>query len=79
MTGQDGSVVYNGTPHNHTPIYSSEGKDKCHRTGVVQGCSRYRMVSGMLSQKEIKTCLGIKNETILILTALVPLRYNFSR
>lgn len=24
MTGQDGSVVYNGTPHNHTPIYSSE-------------------------------------------------------
>jgi hypothetical protein len=27
MTGQDGSVVYNGTPHNHTPIYSSEGKE----------------------------------------------------
>jgi hypothetical protein len=26
MTGQDGSVVYNGTPHNHTPIYSSKGK-----------------------------------------------------
>lgn len=33
MTGQDGSVVYNGTPHNHTPIYSSEGKTKCHRAG----------------------------------------------
>lgn len=26
MTGQDGSVVYNGTPHNHTPIYASKGK-----------------------------------------------------
>lgn len=24
MTGQDGSVVYNGTPHNHTPIYASK-------------------------------------------------------
>lgn len=32
MTGQDGSVVYNGTPHNHTPIYSSEGKTNCRRT-----------------------------------------------
>lgn len=55
MTGQDGSVVYNGTPHNHTPIYSSEGKINCRRTGVVQGCSCYRMVSGMLSQKAMRT------------------------
>jgi hypothetical protein len=55
MTGQDGSVVYNGTPHNHTPIYSSEGKTNCRRIWVVQGCSCCRMVSGMLSQKEMKT------------------------
>ena len=26
MTGQDGSVIYNGTPHNHVPIYPTQGK-----------------------------------------------------
>jgi hypothetical protein len=40
MTGQDGSVVYNGTPHNHTPTYSGQGKASCTvRSGVQRGCS----------------------------------------
>jgi hypothetical protein len=53
MTAQDGSVVYNGTPHNHTPIYSSQGKAMCtaKTAGVRQGCSCRGMVSGLLKWK----------------------------
>jgi len=60
MTGQDGSVVYNGTPHNHTPIYSSQGKTSCTvRLGVPQGCSFQRMVSGMLHQTAVSMCENV--------------------